>query len=406
MSDLTQTEAPLIVLAAGGTGGHVFPAEAVAQELLAQNYRLALITDQRGERYGGTLSLIDKHFIRAGALAGNGLFGKAKSAIELLIGTVQAYRTLKRLKPSVVVGFGGYAAAPTVAAAIMAHIPTVIHEQNAILGWANRKLAAHVSKVCTSYDLARPAPAKAHLIRTGMPVRPAVADVRSHPYRAPGTDGPFRILVLGGSQGARIFSDVIPAAIKLLPDELRNRMEISQQCRPEEITRTQQAYAGLGVHVELRHFFDNVPELLNKAHLLIARSGASTVAEVTVTGRPSILVPYPYAADDHQTANAKALEISGGGWMMAQPEFSAEALAAKLTEAMAQPQMLADIASSALAFSIPDAAGRMAAVVTGFTNGQNGARAGRTVAATSVSATVTTMHNTNRIDRRMTRGAA
>ena len=184
MSDLNTTS-PLIVLAAGGTGGHVFPAEAVAQELLAQNYRLALITDQRGERYGGTLSLIDKHFIRAGALAGHGLFGKTKSAIALLIGTVQAYRLMKRLKPAVVVGFGGYAAAPTVAAAIMAHVPTVIHEQNAILGWANRKLASLVSRVCISYDLARPAPEKAQLIRTGMPVRPAVAAVRGTPYPGP-----------------------------------------------------------------------------------------------------------------------------------------------------------------------------------------------------------------------------
>ena len=210
-----------------------------------------------------------------------------------------------------------------------------------------------------------------------------------------------------------MFSDVIPAAVKLLPEAMRHRLEISQQCRPEEIDRTHAAYAGLGVHVEMRHFFDNVPELLNKAHLLIARSGASTVAEVTVTGRPSILVPYPYAADDHQTANAKALAVSGGGWMMPQPAFTPEALAAKLKEAIEQPQLLTDIAASALAFSIPDAAGRMAAVVTGFTKGQNGAR---NVSATSVSATLTSMHNTNKLDRRahhafgrargVTRGAA
>jgi UDP-N-acetylglucosamine--N-acetylmuramyl-(pentapeptide) pyrophosphoryl-undecaprenol N-acetylglucosamine transferase len=396
---------PLIVLAAGGTGGHVFPAEAVAQELLAQSYRLALITDARGERYGGTLGLIDKHFIRAGSLAGRSIFGKLFSVVELVIGTVQAYRLIKRLKPAVVVGFGGYAAAPSVAAAVMAHVPTVIHEQNAILGWANRKLAAYVSKVCTSYDLARPAPSSAHLIRTGMPVRPAVADVRSSPYRAPDVGGPFRILVMGGSQGARVFTDVMPAAIKLLPLELRQRIEISQQCRPEDIDRAQNAYAGLGVHVELRHFFDNVPELLNKAHLLISRSGASTVAETTVTGRPSILVPYPYAADDHQTANAKALDVVGGGWMIGQGAFTPQTVADKIQTLMANPQLLAEASATALAFSIPDAAGRMAAVVTGFANGQNGARAGRKVSSTSVSATVTSLHNT-KLDRRMTRGAA
>ena len=407
MTPTPSPNAPLIVLAAGGTGGHVFPAEALAQELLSQDYRLVLITDRRGERFGGTLGLIDRHFIWAGALAGIGLFGKLKSTVELMIGTVQAFNLMKRLKPAVVVGFGGYAAAPTMVAALFARVPTVIHEQNAILGWANRKLAGSVTKVCTSFDLARPAPDNAQLIRTGMPVRPAVAAVRSSGYHAPAPSEPFRILVLGGSQGARVFSDIIPAAVKLLPEQLRHRLEISQQCRPEEVDRTHAAYAGLGVHVELRHFFDNVPELLAKAHLLIARSGASTVAEATVSGRPSLLVPYPFAADDHQTANAKALMTSGGGWMMPQGEFTAETLAQRLTHIIEQPQQLADAASAALAFSIPDAAGRMAAVVASVVPGKNGARA---IAASSVSATVTSLNNTghveHHIEHRFSRGAA
>jgi UDP-N-acetylglucosamine--N-acetylmuramyl-(pentapeptide) pyrophosphoryl-undecaprenol N-acetylglucosamine transferase len=394
------------VLAAGGTGGHVFPAEALAQELLGQEYRLALVTDSRGERYGGTLGLIDKYAISAGALAGHGPVGKAISAVRLMIGLMQAYRLLKRIKPAVVVGFGGYAAAPTVAAAILARIPTIIHEQNAILGWANRKLADLVTKVCTSFDLARPAPDKAQLIRTGLPVRPAVAAVRATPYHAPANNGPFRILVLGGSQGARIFSDVLPAAVRMLPEDFRHRLEISQQCRPEEIDRTLEAYDGLGVHVELRHFFDNVPELLAKAHLLIARAGASTVAEATVGGRPSLLVPYPFAADDHQTANAKALATAGGGWMMPQEQFTAAALAEQLTQFSAQPQILTDAASAAHSFSIPDAAGRMAAVVAGIAHGKNGARATRNISTSSVSASVTSLNKNSPLERRMTRGAA
>jgi UDP-N-acetylglucosamine--N-acetylmuramyl-(pentapeptide) pyrophosphoryl-undecaprenol N-acetylglucosamine transferase len=411
MNPTPSPDAPLVVLAAGGTGGHVFPAEALAQELLAQDYRLALITDSRGDRYGGTLGLIDKHSISAGALAGHGIVGKLISSARLSWGLVQAYQLMKRLKPAVVVGFGGYAAAPTVAAALMAGVPTVIHEQNAILGWANRKLAARVTKVCTSFDLAKPAPSKAQVIRTGLPVRPAVAAVRSTPYHAPHADEPFRILVLGGSQGARIFSDVLPAAVALLPEAFRHTMEISQQCRPEEITRTQAAYANLGTHVELRHFFDNVPELMAKSHLLIARAGASTVAEVTLAGRPSVLVPYPYAADDHQTANAKVLATVGGTWMMPQDTFTPRALADQLILLREQTQLLTDAASNARAFSIPDAAGRMAAVVEGIAHGKNGARAGRHVSTTSVSATVQSMNASNSLDRRIlsqkiSRGAA
>lgn len=411
MNPTPSPDAPLVVLAAGGTGGHVFPAEALAQELLAQDYRLLLITDNRGNRYGGTLGLLDKHFISAGALAGYGILGKLVSVARLSWGLVQAYRALKHVKPAVVVGFGGYASAPTVTAALLAGVPTIIHEQNAILGWVNRVLAGRVTKVCTSFDLARPAPSKAHLIRTGLPVRPAVAAVRASPYHAPRSDEPFRILVLGGSQGARVFSDVLPTAVSLLPEDFRHRLEIAQQCRPEEIARTQAAYANLGAHIELRHFFDNVPELLASAHLLIARSGASTVAEVTVAGRPSVLVPYPHAADDHQTANAKALATVGGAWLMQQNDFTPRALADHLMNLREQPNLLTDTAANARAFSIPDAAGRMAAVVDAIAHGKNGARATRHVSATSVSATVSSMNGSHTTDRRMlsqniSRGAA
>ena len=381
----------LIVLAAGGTGGHVFPAEALAQELLAQGHRLALITDKRGTGYTGTLGMIDTHHIRAQGLAGQGVIGKLKGLVSLGLGVLDARRLLQELNPAAVVGFGGYASAPTIAAATQLGLPTVIHEQNAILGRANRLLARRVNRVCTSFDLAKPAPAGATLIRTGMPVRPGVAAMRAATYAAPTADGPFRLLILGGSQGARIFSDVIPAAVKLLPADLRQRLEISQQCRPEELDRTHAAYAESGAHVELRCFFDNVPELMANAHLLITRSGASTVAEATVIGRPSLLIPYPFAADDHQTANAQALTAAGGAWTIRQQQFTPESLAERLTQFAAAPYGLSSAAAAAAAFSVPDAAGRLANVVTDLIRGENGARAASMSTSSSSSISTHTM---------------
>lgn len=364
----------LIVLAAGGTGGHVFPAEALAQELISRGHRLVLITDKRGAAYGGTLGSIETHRITAGSLAGQGLLGRVKGLVNLGRGILQAKSLLARMKPEIVVGFGGYAAAPTMVAALRLNIPTVIHEQNAVLGLANRLLAEKVDRVCTSFELAKKIPKGAQIIRTGMPVRSAIVATGYTPYRAPSSDGSIRLLVLGGSQGARVFSDVIPAAVKLLPLELRRRMEISQQSRPEDLDRAHQAYVGAEAHVQLRHFFDNVPELLSNAHLLISRSGASTVAEVSAAGRPSLLVPYPFAADDHQTFNARALEAAGGGWSMPQNKFTPESLAEQLVRLLTQPQLLADAAQRAAAFAIPDAANRLANVVAAVLQGENGER--------------------------------
>lgn len=381
----------LIVLAAGGTGGHVFPAEALAQELLAQGHRLALITDKRGTGYTGTLGMIDTYHIRAQGLAGQGVIGKLKGLVSLGLGVLDARRLLQELNPAAVVGFGGYASAPTMVAATQLGLPTVIHEQNAILGRANRLLARRVDRICTSFDLAKPAPAGAHVIHTGLPVRAGVAARRASPYTAPTADSPFRVLILGGSQGARVFSDIIPAAVRLLPEALRRRLEISQQCRPEELDRTHAAYAESGAHVELRCFFDNVPELLVNAHLLIARSGAGTVTEAAVIGRPSILVPLPTSADDHQTANAQALAAYGGAWLMRQQTMTPETLAERLTQLAATPGDLAHAAGAAAAFSVADAAGRLADVVTTLIRGENGARAASMSSSSSSSISTHTM---------------
>ena len=369
--------ANLIVLAAGGTGGHMFPADALAKELLDQGYRPALISDKRGSAYGGTLAGIESYAVSAKGFAGRGIIGRVKGLFALAIGFFQARKLLSALEPAAVVGFGGYASFPTVAAALYLGIPTVIHEQNAVLGRANRLVANRVDRVCTSFDLTRPAPKEAKLVRTGLPVRSAIADVRNTAYVAPVAGEPIRILILGGSQGARIFSDVIPEAIRRLPEDLKQRITFSQQCRPEELDRTHAAYDEVGAHVQLRAFFDNVPDLLRETHLLIARSGASTVAEVSVAGRPSLLVPYPHATDNHQTANAKALAAAGGCWHVQQSAASPDALAKRLTELLADPKAMTQTATAAAAFAIPDAASRLANVITTLIRDETSARAAK-----------------------------
>lgn len=356
--------APLIVLAAGGTGGHVFPAEALAGELLGRGHRAVLITDRRGRAYGGALGQLTTYRINAGGVAGRGVLGRLRGLLEVGVGFFQARSLLRRLRPALVIGFGGYAAVPTVAAAAQARLATAIHEQNAVLGRANRLLASRVDRIATSFREVRLLAAAGKTTLTGMPVRPAIAALRDAAYAAPGADGPLRLLVLGGSQGARVFSEVVPAALERLPADLRSRLDVCQQCRPEDLEAVQAAYARLGIAATLASFFRDVPERLAAAHLVIARSGASTVAELTAAGRPAILVPYPFAIDDHQTANAQAIDEAGGAWLIPQPSFTAEALAARLEALFATPGTLSLAAARAFDAGRPDAAARLADMVT------------------------------------------
>lgn len=356
---------PFVILAAGGTGGHVFPAEALASALLERGCRLALVTDRRGQAYGGALGKLETFRIAAGGIAGRGIAAKVKGALELGLGVVQARGLLSRLGPSAVIGFGGYASLPTMAAASFLGLPTAIHEQNAVLGRANRLLAGRVLRIATSYAQVEFIDERlaAKVVHTGMPVRPAVAALRDAPFPALDESGPVRLLVLGGSQGARVLSEVIPAALARLPEALRTRVEISQQCRPEDLEAVRGAYAGTGVAATLESFFHDVPERMSAAHLVIARSGASTVAELTTLGRPAILVPYPHAIDDHQTANAHAIEEAGGAWLMPQDVFTPEGLAARLESLFTQPGTLARAAGCARSAGRPDAAQRLADLV-------------------------------------------
>lgn len=357
--------APLILLTAGGTGGHVFPAEALAAELAGRGYGLALVTDRRGQAYGGALGAIDTHRIAAGGIAGRGIAAKVGAVLELGLGVIQARRLLKRLRPAVVVGFGGYASVPAMVAAALTGCPSVIHEQNAVLGRANRLLAGTVRRIATSFGEVSHMDErlKGKIVHTGMPVRAAVAALRDAPYPPLDDASPISLLVLGGSQGARVLSEVVPAALARLPESIRTRLSVSQQCRPEDLDAVRAAYAGSGITTTLESFFHDVPERLAAAHLVIARAGASTVAELTALGRPAILVPYPHAIDDHQTANAHALDEAGGGWLMPQDAFTPETVAARLQSLFTQPGTLARAAGCARAAGRPNAAARLADAV-------------------------------------------
>ncbi len=371
------TRPHLVVLAAGGTGGHVFPAEALAVELTGRGQRLAAITDRRGGAWKGALGSIETHRILAGGVAGKSLAALLKSGPELAIGTWQARALLKRLAPKAVIGFGGYASVPTMLAACFGGYRTAIHEQNAVLGRANRLLATRVRHIATSFEKSEGVPeeAAAKVVHTGMPVRAAVAAVADRPYPAFAADRPLSLVVFGGSQGARVFSDVVPAALAAFGADLKTRLRVTQQCRPEDIEAARARYRDAGIAAELATFFDDLPERLASAHLVIGRAGASTCAEMLVVGRPGILVPYPHAIDDHQTRNAHAIDEAGAGWLMPETSFTAASLAERLQSLLGLPAILEKAAAAAKAVGNADAAKRLADMVCAMLN-SNGADGG------------------------------
>ena len=332
----------LIMLAAGGTGGHVFPAIAVAEEILQRGYRVSLITDSRGVNLGSTLSEVQVRRINASGIGGN-ILHKVSGVFSIGIGVLQARRLFARHRPQCVIGFGGYPSLPTMLAATRSKLPTIIHEQNAVIGRANRVVAKRVSTIATSFDKTAGVDAEcaSKIIQTGNPVRAAFSQARKTPYPPIGPNGGgLKILVLGGSQGAAVFSDIVPATIRKMPETLRGRFAITQQCRPGDIDRTRDLYASIGIAPELSTFFDDVPQRMAAAHIVITRSGASTVAELAETGRPAILVPYPHATDDHQSANALSVEDHGAGWLIPQDGFTPEALKMHLERFVNHPDVL------------------------------------------------------------------
>ena len=372
---MTSSMAPLAVLAAGGTGGHVFPAEALAAELSGRGFRLALITDRRGGGFGGALADLETHHIRAGGIAGKRFTARIESVFELGLGMLQARSLLAKLKPDAVIGFGGYASVPTMMAATWAGLATAIHEQNGVLGRANRLLATRVRRIATSIDGTQmiPETAKSKVRLTGMPVRPAILAARDTAYAEITDKGPLNLLVTGGSQGARVLSDVVPAALAALNDNLKKRLTVTQQCRAEDLERVGKVYTEAGIKADLKSFFDDVPQRLAAAHLVIARAGASSVAEMTAVGRPSILVPLPHAIDNHQFVNAQAVDEAGAGWLMAEDVFTAERLAGRLASLFENPRHLSHAATAAKRIGRPDAAHALADLVAEMIpNGHSG----------------------------------
>lgn len=355
----------LVLLAAGGTGGHVFPAQALAEELQARGRNVALATDDRGEAYDRRFPGVEVHTVHAGTPTGRGPVGKLLAGIDILRGVLQARRLIAELEPDLVAGFGGYPSLPTMWAAAGGDQPILLHEQNAVLGRVNRLLARKVDTIAVSFEKVAGLPGKnaPPVVLVGNPVRREIAAVAELGYEAPGPDDDFHLLVFGGSQGALVMGSVVPEAVRRLPEALRRRLVVCQQCRDSDRDNVRQAYREMEVRAEVETFYEDMPARLARAHLVIARAGAGTVSELAVAGRPAILVPYSFATDDHQTANAGALVAAGGAWLMPHNDFMPEALAERLADLAERSFLLQQVAGNALRAGRPDAARRLANLV-------------------------------------------
>lgn len=359
----------IILLAAGGTGGHLFPAEALAHTLTERGYSVHLVTDSRAERYAGKFPAEAIHTVASATIGSKNPVAFGKALLSLWKGFRQAKALIRRLKPVAVVGFGGYPTVPPLLAAAGLGIPTVIHEQNAVMGRANKALASRVKAIAGGF-LPEGGAFASKTVVTGNPVRPAVIAASSVPYQ-PSLEGqPFRLVVFGGSQGAQYFSAAVPNAISLLDDNLRKRLSVTQQARPEDHDRVTACSGKLGISAEIQPFFTDMAARIAAAHLVICRSGASTVSELAVIGRPSILVPYPYALDHDQAANAAALAATGGAKVIAQSELSPERLSHLLSGAMQDPEKLGKMAEAAKTAGKPDAARLLADLVEAIAAGK------------------------------------
>lgn len=360
------TELRPIIIAAGGTGGHFFPAEALAAELLKRGERVVLLTDARS---GGLSSPVfaktEKYIVAGAGLAGRGWKRAGKGAILLLRGVMQARGLLLRLNPKTIVAFGGYPSVPPVAATVM--LPkkkrpfVVLHEQNAVLGRANRFLSGFADLLALNFSETRRLPQKVKTVVVGNPVRPAIARLYGHDYVPP--ERRIELLVIGGSLGAKVFSTLVPEALARLPEDLRTRLRVSQQCRAEDIGAAQSALQQAGITAELSPFFKDVAGLLKRAHLVIARAGASSVAEIAVAGRPAILIPLPNAIDDHQRANAEALAQSGGAVRLDQADVTPSLLAETIETFLMNPERLVKMAEACARLGEPQASVRLADLV-------------------------------------------
>ncbi|MFQ3666647.1 MAG: UDP-N-acetylglucosamine--N-acetylmuramyl-(pentapeptide) pyrophosphoryl-undecaprenol N-acetylglucosamine transferase [Sphingomonadaceae bacterium] len=351
-----------VLLAAGGTGGHMVPADAVAHALGRRGHPVALLTDARGLRFPGLFEGIETHVIPAATPGGNPLRWPDALA-KILAGRREGRAIIARQKARAVVGFGGYPALPAMLAGRAQGVVTLLHEQNAVLGRVNRLLARRVSVLALSWPETARVPAGARTVVTGNPVRERVLAQRDMPFRAPGPGEPFRLLVVGGSQGARILTDVVPAAVARLEPQDRARLAVVHQARHEDVERAEAAYRAAGVAAECLPYMADLPERMAEAHLVVARSGASTMAELAAMGRAAVLVPFAAATDDHQWANAQGFADAGAGLVYREAQFNPDALAGALAGFLHAPERLAAAAAAAKGLGVPEAAERLADLV-------------------------------------------
>jgi UDP-N-acetylglucosamine--N-acetylmuramyl-(pentapeptide) pyrophosphoryl-undecaprenol N-acetylglucosamine transferase len=359
-------QAPLLLIAAGGTGGHMFPAQALAEVMAAGGWRVKLSTDARGACYaGGFPREVSVEEVASATFARGGIAAKALVPFRIAGGIVRAVAAMRRDRPAAVVGFGGYPTIPALSAATILRIPRMIHEQNGVLGRVNRLFAPRVDAIaCGTWPTELPQGVKGTF--TGNPVRAAILERAGAPYIPPG-DYPMNILVIGGSQGARILSDVVPEALATLPEALRSSIRVAHQARAEDQVRVVDAYAQAGIRAEVEPFFADIPRRLSEAQLVISRAGASSVADISIVGRPAILIPYAAAANDHQTANARGLVAAEAAILIPESRLDAATLAGHVAAILENPEAAARMSRSALGYGIPDATDRLVEMVLTLT---------------------------------------
>lgn len=357
------SNAPYIILACGGTGGHMMPAEAVADKLVSAGYDISLLTDTRGAAIGNVFQDVDRLVLKTSSHMGGGLVQKLKSLVSVFFSTLTVRKHFRKKRPTVVVGFGGYPSLPAVLAARSMGVPYMLHEQNAVLGRVNRWMAGKSKKIALSVQQTQQVPDQVPTVVTGNPVRTLIANLANIAYAVPMGGGDIRVFVLGGSQGARILSDVVPAALAALGSEWTERLDVAHQARPEDLTRVREIYEAAGIRADVKSYFDDVAGQLLKTQLVISRAGASTLAELTAMGRPAVLVPLAIAADDHQSANAAIVEEAGGGWVMREQEFTVETLSRHLLKLFDDMGDLRDASDQMRTLGRVDAADALAAEI-------------------------------------------
>jgi UDP-N-acetylglucosamine--N-acetylmuramyl-(pentapeptide) pyrophosphoryl-undecaprenol N-acetylglucosamine transferase len=357
-----------IVLSAGGTGGHLFPAQALAGELSRRGRKIVVMTDRRFADYSTEFPGAEIETVPSSP------FNAISAPFKIAAGILFAFAKLMRLRPAAVIGFGGYPSVPVMLAASLAHLPTAVIEQNAVVGRANRLVMNKVRLMAAAFPIARFAPRdKSKIVLTGNPLRPEVTALWGAAYAPPQPEGPLRLLVFGGSQGARAFSRIVPAALTRLPQNFKHRLQVVQQCRPEDLETVREIYARAEIRAELKPFFTDLPARMAASHLVIGRAGAGTVAELMAIGRPAILVPLPYALDDNQTPNADILAGAGAGWRVREADLTADLLAEMLSGIFADPEGLRIRAGKAHALATPNAAANLADLVEKLAANRGGA---------------------------------